>query len=276
MLVNLSAARRNLRCGAGLPAAAWRTCSRTSWPTAAGDRIRLRDGRCVALRPLETSSASRFQQFIRDLSPVARSNRFHAGFREAPAPLLQALTAADQAGHVAWVAEDCAGHGPIVAEARYVMADGEAELALAVADRWRHQGMGRHLLCRLLRHAATAGARRIKGFIRGDNQPMLRLALDAGFELHPAADDPSVVVAERNLSPATPAASLPALPGGSARPTALARRVAASVVRWIGDYGVAIAAAVLLPGGLLLVLGLGVRRRLQRRAGRRPAAQTAS
>ena len=80
----------------------------------AAGRIELRDGRCIALQPLEVDAAARFQQFIRGLSPASRAMRFHAAITDVPAPALQALTTADQRQHIAWVAEECAEAGRIV------------------------------------------------------------------------------------------------------------------------------------------------------------------
>ena len=238
--------------------------------------IPLRDGRRVTVRPLEPAAAARFQQFIRDLSPAARTQRFHSAFREAPASLIRALIPDDHNGQVAWVAQECAREGPIVAEARYATADGEAEFALAVADAWRRQGLGRALLSGLLRRAAVSGIRRVWGYVRRDNEPMLRLAANAGFELHISPDDPSILIAEQHLEgaagfyPAAAGRPLTLLPKRAMR--VLLPSLTAQARRWIRAYRLPIFAALLVPGGMLVAVMVALARLWRLRAERRDAA----
>jgi ribosomal protein S18 acetylase RimI-like enzyme len=224
--------------------------------------ILLRDGRRVTVAALTEGARDRFQQFVRDLSPTSRAMRFHASFHEAPESLLRELLRADRNPNVSWVAQEYGCDGPIVAEARFVVADGEGEIALAIADGWQRQGLGRALLLQLLRHAEVSGIRRIRAYVRRDNEPMLRLASSTGFDMHALPDDPSVTVAEHRLeattSRARPAGRGQLLRSRDGAVPALARARAAQVIGWIRAFGLPTVAAIVLPGGFLVAAVAGL------------------
>jgi acetyltransferase len=173
------------------PAAlAWR------YPSALIDRLTLRDGRVVVVRPVARFDAAAEQDFVRALSPASRLRRFHVGLRELPPSLLQAMTDVDHRDHVAIIAEalDADDEPRLVADARYVREaanPNRAEFALAVADDWQGRGLGRSLLARLARHAARQGVQRLWGDVLINNQPMLALAdaLGARVDASPEGAD---------------------------------------------------------------------------------------
>lgn len=156
-------------------AAAWR------YPSALIDRLTLRDGRIVVVRPVAHFDAPAEQDFVRTLSAASRQRRFHFGLKELPPSLLQAMTEVDHRDHVAIIAEaiDADDEPRLVADARYVRETADprrAEFAIAVADDWQGRGLGRRLLTRLARHAARHGVQRLWGDVLATNQPMLALA----------------------------------------------------------------------------------------------------
>lgn len=167
----------------------------TTLPAAAGrlpveliDRVDLRDGRAVVLRPVLPQDGLAEQAFVRGLSLQSRYRRFHAGIPQLPAGLLERLIGVDQQQHVAIVAQPAGlpdGEPAIVADARYVLDAGGsgAEFALAVADAWQGLGLGRRLLQTLSRHAARRGIRRLRGDVLMDNRPMIGLVESLGAEL---------------------------------------------------------------------------------------------
>lgn len=151
------------------------------YPSALIDRLTLRDGRVVVVRPVARLDAPAEQDFVRALSPASRLRRFHFGLKELPPSLLQAMTDVDHRDHVAIIAEaiDADGEPRLVADARYVREAADprgAEFALAVADDWQGRGLGRRLLSRLARHAARHGVLRLWGDVLAANPPMLALA----------------------------------------------------------------------------------------------------
>ena len=59
---------------------------------------------------------------------------------------------------------------------------GEAEFAVVVSDAHQRQGLGRHLMKRLIEIARERGVRRLAGLILRENAPMLALMASLGFD----------------------------------------------------------------------------------------------
>jgi acetyltransferase len=171
------------------------------WPATPGEWQRLADGRSVQVRPVRPDDAAAEQSFVMALSPVSRRRRFHGAMKQLPSSMLLAMTAIDF-HHVALVAEACCADGAVrlVADARYVRDDaGGAEFAVAVADDWQGQGLGRSLLQRLGRHARLGGIRALRGSVLADNAPMLALVRSLGARLRDDPGDASIVWATFTL-----------------------------------------------------------------------------
>lgn len=146
----------------------------------------MRDGRLLILRPLGPADAALMQAFVRRLSPDSRRMRFHSALSELYPELLASLTDIDHCERAAFAAVIYAqGTEVMIGEARYAPgADlpASSEFALAVADEWQDLGVGTLLMERLLRHARSAGIRRMHGDVLQDNTAMLRFARRFGFE----------------------------------------------------------------------------------------------
>jgi GNAT superfamily N-acetyltransferase len=122
------------------------------------------------------------ETFYGGLSPDSREARFHG-----------AASIGNGAAHAFCAAEGHGRHG-VIAEAldhdgRWVivghlcvepLADGTAELAVAVADRWQHHGVGRALMREALAWAPRHGVRLLVASVRWSNAPMLRLLRSLG------------------------------------------------------------------------------------------------
>ncbi len=161
--------------------------------------LQLADGRRVLVRPVLPQDDDAEQAFVMALSPASRYRRFHVGMRALPAAVLAQFTRIDHLSHVALVAHAEADDDEpaLVADARYVRsADAEeAEFAVAVADDWQRQGLGRQMLALLARHAARHGVRRLHGDVLADNAPMLRMLAALGCEVRPRSDEAGVMLA---------------------------------------------------------------------------------
>lgn len=115
-------------------------------------------------------------ELVRRLSREDRRRRFHGAVNE--------LTA-DALGGIGFVAVHRGPLGEqVLADARLAVdADGRgAELALMVDAGWRGRGLGAWCLRRLCREARARGIHRLRAAVLGDNQPMLRLLLQQGFQ----------------------------------------------------------------------------------------------
>ena len=185
--------------------------NRLAWPCRGGDRqarpaalrserLTLRNGRSVTLRPVRPEDAGAEDRFIRTLSPRSRLLRFHGAVNLLPATVLREMTQVDQRQHVALVAEADTDDGApwLVADARYVVdaADpASADFALAVADDWQRQGLARALLQRLAAHARRHGVTHLHGSVMAGNEPMLALMRDLGAALRSDPGDASTLTA---------------------------------------------------------------------------------
>jgi len=115
-----------------------------------------------------------------------------------PEAALRALTTQVPQRHVALVALATTHDGlpQLLAEARYVVEDtGEAEFAVAVADAWQGQGLGRALVQRLAAHARAEGVPVLRGAVVPGNEPMLGLMGSLGAELQGHAAEVTVRLA---------------------------------------------------------------------------------
>jgi acetyltransferase len=145
----------------------------------------LADGRPLLLRPLVARDAQLMQEFVHDLSPQSRYQRFQGGLVHLAPDLLGRLMDVDYRSSMAFAAI-VFEHGTrrMIGEARYAPAldgSGAAEFALAVSDRWQGQGLGAALFDKLLRHAERSGIARIQGDVLHNNNGMLKLAKQFGF-----------------------------------------------------------------------------------------------
>jgi acetyltransferase len=80
---------------------------------------------------------------------------------------------------------------------------GDAEFALVVSDAYQRQGLGRHLMQRLIAVARERGVKRLVGQVLAENAPMLRLLNSLGFS-PPVPVEDQVVRVEMELSASAP------------------------------------------------------------------------
>jgi acetyltransferase len=79
---------------------------------------------------------------------------------------------------------------------------GEAEFAVVVGDAHQHQGLGRHLMQRLIDVARERGVRRLAGLVLRENTPMLALMASLGFSAPETVENDVVrVVLDLDNSP---------------------------------------------------------------------------
>jgi GNAT superfamily N-acetyltransferase len=156
-----------------------------------GPGIDVGGGRHVTIRPINSGDSDDLCAFYRGLSPAARYARFlgtAAGMGDAA---IRRFASADHAvaeGFVAVLHEQGPSDGSIVGHL-CLEPDrrGGNELAVAVADGFRRQGIGSALTARAFESAHSRGIRRLTATMFATNVPMRRLMLDVGVP--PAADD---------------------------------------------------------------------------------------
>ena len=163
----------------------------------------LADGRPLLIRPMGAKDAELFQDFVRRLSVTSRYQRFQGAVRELAPGVLQRLLGIDYGRSMAFAAVLFEhGRRRMIGEARYAPAldgSGAADFALAVADGWQRQGIGRLLFDHLLHYAEENGIRRIRGDVLHGNTAMLALARRSGFSVRPHPDGAWLARVERTL-----------------------------------------------------------------------------
>ena len=89
----------------------------------------------------------------------------------------------------------------ILGVARYISnLDAQScEFALAIADDCQQQGIGRHLMQRLMTVARDRGLEIMEGDVLAQNRKMLRLCKNLGFLTTHDQDDPELMVVRRHL-----------------------------------------------------------------------------
>jgi RimJ/RimL family protein N-acetyltransferase len=154
----------------------------------------LRDGRRVTIRPIRRDDVARNAAFLDALSPPSKHFLFLGGISHLSDAALSRLCDPDYAHEMAYVAlaadTAAAGGERQVGVCRYAGEGAEgAEISVAVADDWQHQGLGKLLLRQLIAYAGSHGVRRLYSMDAASNEAMRRLAREVGFREEPDPDD---------------------------------------------------------------------------------------
>jgi RimJ/RimL family protein N-acetyltransferase len=148
---------------------------------AAEDRtLILRDGSCLAIRPMGADDEERLLRFHHRLSRETIRRRFFAIHPELSEAELHRFTHVDHVDREAIVA--LADH-EIVAVARFdrIGRGASAEVAFVVADDWQGRGLVTVLLTRLARRAGQVGIEQFVAETLPENRAMLTVFRHAGL-----------------------------------------------------------------------------------------------
>lgn len=159
-------------------------------------------GSSPLIRPLAEADLPNLFAFIRGLSFATRYFRFgHGDYDPAQHGARQAcLLAPEQGVHL--IALACADDGEVVVgSARYVIQPGKTsgEFAIAVADGWKHHGIGHQLMDALSNRARTQGLHNLFGRILESNRDMIEFVRSYGFGISDSPEGPWQKIAVLNL-----------------------------------------------------------------------------
>ncbi len=155
----------------------------------------------LVVRAIRPDDAGLLEDFGAHLSATSRYQRFFSPRGFLPGEVRR-LTAVDPSIEVALIASShTAGREEMVGVARYVaVPDGTScEMAIVIADAWQHQGLGRHLLERLIEEAGRHGIERMEGMVLVSNKGMQALAAKLGFRLSRIPHDSLVLRISKTL-----------------------------------------------------------------------------
>jgi len=161
------------------------------------DRLTLRDGTVVHVRPLERADREMLDEAVRGLSDRTRYLRFAAPKPRLTARELDFLVDLDHHDREALLAVDPrTGRG--IAVVRYVRdATGAVEIAATVADDWQGRGLGGALLALLAERARAEGHRVMRASVLAANDRSIAMLRRNGFAI--SGRDGSLLTYEKAL-----------------------------------------------------------------------------
>ncbi|PKM10221.1 MAG: N-acetyltransferase [Gammaproteobacteria bacterium HGW-Gammaproteobacteria-5] len=149
------------------------------------ERVHLPDQRELWIRPITAADAEPIQAGFALLHPDEIRKRYGYAMKEISNEYAHRLCHPLPGRDFVLVATDPMppGQALVGAVARLVMDDDGhgAEFAILVSHFLAGQGLGRHLLCRLIQWGRRKRLREIHGDVLADNHPMLELAHALGF-----------------------------------------------------------------------------------------------
>ena len=183
----------------------------------ASQRLVLRDGLEVTLRPITESDAPAIQRAFDQLSSESRFSRFLQHKKHLnPAALARGVHPRPGQDFALVAAVPRPWGFDIVGAAQYVRAtptdDTTCEFAITLAEDWRGCGLARELLTGLLKRARGDHYAAMAGLVLADNAPMLALAHKLGFRTEPSLEGDTVVQVRYQLEPWCHGAENPAAP----------------------------------------------------------------
>jgi len=172
------------------------------YPVHLVQRVTLKDGAAITIRPIRQEDAEIEQALVRNLSDETRYFRFMDSLRELSPRMLAHFTSVDYDRHLALIAvAEGVGAETQVGVARYIAIDDprRCEFAIVVADDWQRKGLGKRLMQALMGAARAAGMREMYGEVLATNRKMLRLVGALGFTARFAENDPRMMRVEIEL-----------------------------------------------------------------------------
>jgi acetyltransferase len=153
---------------------------------------RLPDGTPVVLRAIRPEDEPLIEAHHAALSPASIRMRFFSMVKALTRDSLIRLCHLDYARELALVAErrDADNKPEIIGVSRYYLnpQTRSAEFAVIVRDAYQGQGLGQHLMERLVAAARERGVRRLIGMVLRENTGMLALARALGFREGKSSD----------------------------------------------------------------------------------------
>jgi acetyltransferase len=145
-----------------------------------------KDGVEISLRPIKPEDAPLLLEMFDSMSLRSRYYRFFSPKKTLSREMLVRLTQVDYDRHIALVAlSEEEGRERLLGVVRLITEPdrNRAEFSIAVADPWQGKGIGRKLLKRALDVAVDYGVKKVEGDVLAENEQMLGLGRELGFEI---------------------------------------------------------------------------------------------
>lgn len=161
------------------------------------EELRLRDGRELLVRPVRPDDAGPLREGFALLQPDEVRHRFLQRQDELTPQQADRFCRPDPRNEFALVAAEPLPPGEAlvgaVARAARIANTKDAEFSILVSHFIAGQGLGRHLMRRIVRWARGKRFEHLRGDVLADNLPMLALADSLGFKRTDGAGDPNLV-----------------------------------------------------------------------------------
>ncbi len=156
----------------------------------------LLDGSSILIRAIKPDDKQRLQHHFKSLSERSIYHRFFGHKRSLNESDLRALTELDFVDHVGLVATiGREASERFIGVGRYLKSHpATAEVAFAVLDEYQGRGIGTLLLRHLAHIARKNGIQKFAAIVMGDNQPMLEVFANSGYQAHDSYEDGAVRV----------------------------------------------------------------------------------
>jgi acetyl coenzyme A synthetase (ADP forming)-like protein len=147
----------------------------------------VRDGSTIRLRPVRPDDAEALRNLHRRLSPDSQHFRFFGLAQEHPSEISRLLRA-DYDHQFVLVAESGGRLSGVASYSRDPASPDRAEAAFTIADVLQGRGVGTRMLEALAEIARDHGIRIFDAYVLHDNERMMRVFLDSGFEVERRLD----------------------------------------------------------------------------------------
>jgi GNAT superfamily N-acetyltransferase len=155
------------------------------------------DGKQIIIRQINIEDISLEHDFIDHLSPETKHYRFFGAINNVSDKMLISLCDVDGKNSMAFIATALVNDQETeIGVCRYVLTEKPDvyELALTIADKWQHRGLGRLLMNHLISYAICHGVKWIYSVELADNAFMRTLSKELGMIAKTDPDDPHQVI----------------------------------------------------------------------------------
>ena len=169
-----------------------------------GERVTVQDGRLLRLRPIKANDVAALQRCFTRLSPEDIRRRYMHAMAELPDPMARRLCQIDPEQETALaLLDDSLRPAEIRGVGRIFVdeATDSAEFSVLVEQSWGHLGLGGLLLRRLIEDCRQRGLAEVWGYVLTENQPMLDLCRELGFERQLMSNEPGITRVALRLQP---------------------------------------------------------------------------
>ena len=151
------------------------------------------------IRPIKPADIALYPQFLSKVSSEDIRMRFLAPRRAFPDEMLKRLTQLDYDRDIAFVALTPGGELAGIARLSCDPDRDRAEYAILVRSDLQGRGLGWSLMTYLVEYGRAERIGRIEGIVLAENDRMIAMCVENGFEISPHPDEPGAMLATLNL-----------------------------------------------------------------------------